>query len=637
MAKHAQYKRLLMLALALVAAFACVGYRLFDLQVLRHDDLKKEAQDQTKYVYRLQPRRGDILDIRGSQLATSEFVKTVCADPTLVSNRYVEVARAIAPLLQMKEADLIPRLTPRLRQTDKGEQVPVQYVVLKGQVSADTWAKIHDTMGKLVLVANEKNLPKKEQAFYDALRRKAIFTDPMDDQRRTYPNGALAAHVLGFAQTVVRTNDDIRTRECVGVDGIERALNERLTGVSGWRVSERDGRRHEVVALREQEVEPHDGLNVVLTIDSVIQHIVESALAEGMEKFSPVSISGIVIRPRTGEVLAMAVLPNFDPNDPGAKPDDARRNRLISDNADPGSTFKIVVVSGALNDHVVNLTDEVFCEDGTFHYAGVALHDHEHYGTLAVKGVITKSSNIGAAKIGIQMGAERLYGYMRDFGFGSKTGICLPGEVWGDVRPLKSWYKVSVAQIPMGQGVTVTSLQMAMAMCAVANKGVLMRPMLVDRLMDDEGRVALKYQPQPVRRVISEEADAKMIEALKTVVTADGTAPKAALEHYTVAGKTGTAQKVPYSSGKFYSSFVGFFPADNPEICIYISLDDPKGTHYGGQVAAPIFKQIAEKAANYLNIRPDKISDQPVLGAVAPGQNLIKTGLAGSANNPKNP
>jgi cell division protein FtsI/penicillin-binding protein 2 len=360
--------------------------------------------------------------------------------------------------------------------------------------------------------------------------------------------------------------------------------------------------------MREQAVQPRDGLNVVLTIDSVIQHMLEAALAEGMEKHTPISICGLVIRPRTGEILAMATLPNYDPNQPGAAPADARRNRVIADVMEPGSTFKIVVVSGALNDQVVRLDDSFDCEHGHFFYAGRTLHDHESYGVLSVKNIITKSSNIGAAKIGIKMGEDRLSDYIAAYGFGARSGLLLPGEVPGIVHSVRNWSKVSVAQIPMGQGIAVTRLQMAMTMCAIANRGWLVRPMIVSRLEDEDGNVVAQYTPQRVRQVVSEPAAKLMVEALKTVVTADGTAPKAALEHYTVAGKTGTAQKAivgGYSNDKFFASFIGFFPADNPELCISIVMDEPKDGHYGGQIAGPLFKEVAERAATYLNIRPD--------------------------------
>jgi cell division protein FtsI/penicillin-binding protein 2 len=545
--------------------------------------------------------------VNGNLLATSIFVKTVCADPTLLGEHQAEVAHALAPLLQVNETDLFQRLLPRLQRNAKGEVFTNRYVVLQRKVQLETWQKIQDRMKDLSFGGDEKKLSRAERAFYRDLRQKAIFTDLLDDQLRVYPNQALAAHVLGYVGMEEKEIDGNRVIQTTGVDGIEKAFNTNLAGVCGWRVTETDRRRQELVALREQNVEPRDGLNVVLTVDSFIQHIVESVLAEGMEKHSPNSICGIVIRPQTGEILAMATLPNFDPNRPGNVPADARRNRVIADVAEPGSTFKIVVVSGGLNDGTVRLSDVFDCEHGHFHFAGRVLHDHEAYGPLSVEQIITKSSNIGAAKVGIKMGEARLADYIRDYGFGARTGIPLQGEVLGIVHPVKNWSKVSIAQLPMGQGISVTRLQMVMAMCAIANQGVLMRPMLVDRLEDKDHNVMVKYSPQRVRRVISEGAAKMMVKALKTVVSPEGTAPKAALEHYTVAGKTGTAQKVEDGVyvRKYFSSFIGFFPADDPELCVAVSMDDPKQGYYGGQTAAPLFKEIAERAANYLGIRPD--------------------------------
>jgi cell division protein FtsI/penicillin-binding protein 2 len=609
MAKRQQYRRLLLLAMLLGAAFAGLGYRLVDLQVLRHEELSAKAQQNTQSEFLLEPRRGDILDAKGNLLATSIFVKTVCADPTLLGNLQADVARAIAPLLQMSEGELCQRLLPRLRLNEKGESVTNRYVVLKHKVPIETWEKIQKTMSALSFGFDETKLTKLQRAFCRDLRQKAIFTDPADDQMRVYPNQALAAHVLGFVGMDGVELNGKRISQTVGKDGIELTLNSKLSGVRGWRVTEKDRRGREMVALRDQNVEPRDGLNVVLTIDSVIQHIVETALADTMEKHTPISVTGLVIRPRTGEILAMATLPNFDPNNLDASTPEARRNRVIADVMEPGSTFKIVVVSGALNDQTVRLNDAFDCEHGHFAFAGHILHDHESYGVLSVENIITKSSNIGAAKIGIKLGDNRLYDYVLSYGFGVRTGIPLPGEVAGIAHPVKKWSKVSVAQIPMGQGIAVTRLQMAMAMCAIANNGWLMQPMIVDRLEDRDGHVVAKYNPQRVRQIISEPAAKLMVTALKTVVSPDGTAPKAALDHYTVAGKTGTAQKAEggvYVHGKYFSSFIGFFPADNPELCISIVMDEPKEGYYGGQVAAPIFKQIAESAANYLNIRPDK-------------------------------
>ncbi len=608
MAKRLQYLRLLVLAIILAAAFAGLGYRLVDLQVVRHDELSEKAQQNTQQQFQIEPRRGDILDARGNLLATSAFVKTVCADPSLIGNRQAEVARVLAPLLQQPEAQLVQQLAARTHLNDKGQTVTNMYVVLKKKVSVDTWQKLQAAMTNLTFGVDEKKIPKSEQAFYRNLRQHAIFTDPVDDQLRVYPSQSLASHVLGYVGSDQREEDGKSIPITAGKEGVEQTFDAKLRGVKGWRVTERDGRHREMVTLRDQNVAAQNGLNVVLTIDSVLQHILETALAEGMEKHSPISISGILVRPRTGEVLAMATLPDFDPNYPGNATPDARRNRVITDVAEPGSTFKIVVVSAALNEQVVRPTDVFDCEHGHFYFAGRNLHDHVSYDNLSVQEIITKSSNIGAAKIGIKLGEKRLAQYMHDFGFGVRTGIPLSGEAAGIVHPLKKWSKVSIAQIPMGQGVAVTRLQMTMAMCAIANGGWLMQPMLVDRLEDSDHKVAFKYTPQRVRQVIGESASKEMVAALKTVVSTNGTAPKAALEHYTVAGKTGTAQKAGpggYLPGKYFSSFVGFFPADDPALCISITMDEPKGEHYGGQTAAPIFKQIAERAANYLNIRPE--------------------------------
>ena len=612
MAKRLQFYRVLVLVLLLCAGFIALAFRLVDLQVLRHDELRVLARANTEREFLREPRRGDILDVKGNLLATSVFVKTVCADPMVISNRQAEVARVISPILQLNEAEVYRKLLPQFRTNSDGRVSAVRSVRLKQKVTAETWEKVRGAMTNLTFGLDERQLPKKEQAFYRNIRTSAILCESPDDQMRVYPNSNLCAHVLGYVGTGTNDYNGKIINVTVGADGMERALNSKLAGVRGWLSTETDGKKREIVWLRDQDVEPHDGCNVVLTIDSVIQNIVEDELRKGMQKFSPISITAVVVRPRTGEVLAMATLPTFDPNNLKASTPDTRRNRVIADLVEPGSTFKIVVVSGALDTNKLKLSDRIFCENGAFPYAGRVLHDHERYGWLTGEEVITKSSNIGAAKIGIErLGQGLLYNYMRDFGFGTKTGILLPGEEVGIVHATKNWSKVSIAQIPMGHGVCVTRLQMEMAMAALANNGRLMRPMMVDRLEDQEGHVLAKYGPQSVRQVISTNACKDMVTALKTVVLKGGTAEGAAMEHYTVAGKTGTAQKVENNAyvNKFISSFVGFFPADNPELCISVVLDEPKGTHYGGLTAAPIFKQIGERTASYLNIRPDRVEE----------------------------
>jgi cell division protein FtsI/penicillin-binding protein 2 len=622
MTKRLQLRRMLALTLIVCAAFAGLGYRLVDLQVLRHDELAKLAQDNTQREFRQAPRRGDILDARGNLLATSVPVKTVCADPSLLGNQQAVVAHALAPLLQVAEGEIYPKLFPHVSRNEKGETVTnnLHYVRLKKNVTEETWQKIQLAMSRISMGVDEKKLAKVDRECLRNLRQSAIFADP--DQMRVYPNGSLAAQVIGFPGVEEFKLDGHPVSQISGRDGIELALNSALGGVAGWRVTSTDRQQRELVALRDEDVQPRDGLNVVLAIDAAIQHILESELEDAMKEHEPVSITGIVTRPRTGEILAMASLPDFDPNNPGAAPPDALRNRVISDVMEPGSTFKTIVISGALNEHVVSLNDVIFCENGVFHYGGITLHDaeHDHFGNLTVEQVLEKSSNIGASKIGIKLQAPKLYDYMTRFGFGAQTGIPLPDESSAQnfVRPPDKWGKYSIAQIPMGQGVAVTRLQMAMAVGAIANGGVLMRPMLVKRLQDRDGKVVQQYEPQTVRRVISGETAKEMVEALKTVVSDNGTAPLARMANYVVAGKTGTAQKVingTYSNDKFVITFIGFFPANDPQLCISIVMDAPKegGQAFGGALCGPVFKQVADRCASYLNIPPD--STAPLVAA----------------------
>jgi cell division protein FtsI/penicillin-binding protein 2 len=614
MGKRLQTKRLIWLVSGLCLAFVCLGLRLADLQVIRHAELHALAEENTVRRISIQPRRGDILDARGNLLASSTMVKTIFANPTLLGNRQAEVARVIAPILGMNESEVFRRLQPATYVNKKGQTVPDTYVPLTNKVSAETWVKLREAMTNLKFAGvDEKKLSEKEKTFYRILRTKAIDADSVEDQVRKYHSGALAAHVLGFVGRNGDTNS-IEFGQLVGVDGIERTFNDKLAGALGWRVTEKDRRGREVVPMRDQNVPARDGFNVVLTIDSVIQHELETAMEKGMREYSASGISGIVMRPKTGEILAMASLPDFDPN---KVPKDAnvRKNRMISDVYEPGSTFKIVPVAGALNDGKVGLSTIVDCENGAFVFAGKRLRDTHPHGRIPVEEVITKSSNIGAAKIAFTLGEDRLHEYLCDFGFGMPTGIQLPAESRGIVPPVSKWYKISIAQIPMGHGVAVTRLQMLMAMAAIANKGVLMRPMLVSRLEDGAGNVVAKYEPQQVRRVVSETASTDMIKALKTVVQAEGTGTKAAMTNYSVAGKTGTAQKPGkggYEDGKYIASFIGFFPAENPEVCISIVMDEPdvKKGYYGGVVAAPIFHEVATAVASYLHIPADKVSSE---------------------------
>jgi cell division protein FtsI/penicillin-binding protein 2 len=606
MVKSGHLRRLLALAVFLSLVFGGLAARLVDLQVWRHEKYRDIAERLTKRVYFREPRRGDILDVNGNPLATSLPVKRVCADPSMMGRYHGEVARVLAPVLEYNEGELARLLYPWRTNAD-GTATLRRYVDLRRKLSNEQWQQVTQAMGGLTFEIGRK-LTRTERQFFAALRNRSVIAE--EDQLRVYPSGTLAAHVLGFVQEVDREFNDSSVIELKGVDGIEKWFHKQLAGMRGWRMTETDGRRSEVVINREQDVEARPGLNVVLTIDMVVQNILENELAEAMEKFAPKSAMGMVVRPRTGEILAMSVVPNFDPNSPGTFEMNSRRNRIISDQVEPGSTFKIVAISAALNEGVVKLGDMIDCEGGTWYFRGRPLRDHGGHEALSVENVITKSSNIGTAKIALMMGEQRLYDYVRAFGFGSRTGITLDGEVFGTVHAVKDWDGLKISRIPIGQGIAVTHLQLMMAMSAIANQGRLMQPMLVSRLETPTGEKFAEYHPRMVRRAVNERAAKETVNALKTVVRTDGTAVKAQLEHYTVAGKTGTAQKPGPGgySGEYVASFIGFFPADDPEVCISIMLDEPdagKG-YYGGQIAAPVFKQVAEQVANYLKIRPDR-------------------------------
>jgi cell division protein FtsI/penicillin-binding protein 2 len=603
-------RRLIVLTIILCVCFAGLGYRLIDLQWARHEEFRIAAERQHQHEYYREPQRGDIRDRRGQLLATSVPVKRVCADPALLKGHEAEMAKFLAPLLKTNEMVLLNAFRRQIRTNSEAVALPNHFVLLKNKVSIEDWDKTFTALtNQFTSAVGGAKLDKKDYRDLQLLWTRSIYTE--DDQIRSYPNAQIAAHVLGFTGQAPFLWAGETNWMTAGMEGIEYSFDEKLRGSRGWVKTERDIRRRELFLFREQDVESRPGLNVALTIDARVQQIVEEELAEAMTKNSPISVSSIVVRPRTGEILGLATLPTFNPNEYWHAPADARRNRVIADTAEPGSTFKIVVVSGALDGGVTKLTDSYDCENGAFHFAGQVLHDHLHFGVLSVESIIRQSSNIGAAKIGIKMGEQRLYDYILGFGFNHRTGIPLRGEVGGVVHPLKDWSKLSISRIPMGHEMTATPLQMVMAMSAVANRGRLMRPMLVDRLEDEKGAIVTRYEPQMVRQVIRDKAAEDLVTALKTVVTKTGTAPKAALEHYTVAGKTGTAQKPPYTNNRYFSSFIGFFPADNPELCISVVMDEPKGGYYGGQIAAPVFKRIAERVANFLNVKPDIQPEQP--------------------------
>lgn len=555
---RSQNKRVLIVVSLLTAAFAALGFRLVDLHVIRHDELLKQANAIRERVVHRQGKRGDILDARGELLATTLAVQVVTADPSITTTQAVATAKKLAPILNLDETSLAARLSG-----------PGRYVRLKQKVDENAAQKIR------------------------ALKLKGVMFE--DQFVRSYPHGQLASHVVGFVDS-----------ECNGVQGIESSMERYLQGQAGYEVIERDRRGREIRALRNETLSPRDGYNVELTIDTVIQDIAEKAIEKAMIDCKPRAAVVIVSRPKTGEILAMSCRPTFDLNGPGAAPADSRRNRCISDVAEPGSTFKIVVISGAMNEGVVGLNDRFDCENGAWLYAGRILHSSHPFGILPVEMILVKSDNIGAAKIGLKLGASRLAEYIRRYGFGRKTGIVLPGEVSGIAHPLSKWTGLSITRIPMGHEIAATPLQMVMAMNAIANGGNLMKPMIVKRLLDTDGVPMMTYAPQLAGTCIAPRTTEMMTTAMRKVVGPDGTASKAAVEGYDVAGKTGTAQKIENGQyvRKYYSSFIGYLPASNPELSILVSIDDPTVGYYGGSVAGPVFRTVAEQVAQYLSIPP---------------------------------
>jgi cell division protein FtsI (penicillin-binding protein 3)/stage V sporulation protein D (sporulation-specific penicillin-binding protein) len=423
---------------------------------------------------------------------------------------------------------------------------------------------------------------------------------------RTYPNGPLLSHVLGFLG-----RKDPKDEFVVGVEGIERSMEEYLKGIDGFRHIERDRTGREIVIYRGQEQAPRHGMNVQLTIDMNLQAILETELDNAFRELKPDNATGIIVDPNTGEILAMTSRPSFNVNQiDSAKPAEMK-NRAIFDMVEPGSTFKIVVASAALTERVVSQKSIIYCENGAFSYGGRILRDHHGYGQMSVHDILMKSSNIGSAKMALMLGDEKFYEYVRRFGFGERTGIALPGEISGLVHPPSRWDRLTITRMPMGQAVAVTPLQMAMGMSVIANGGKLMRPQIIKSIQDRDGQEILSMKPEVVREVIP-AATAKFVStALTEVVSERGTAALARVSGFSVAGKTGTAQKVDpkggYAAGEYIVSFVGYIPAEQPRFVCLIIVDDAKltsGLNYGGLVAAPIFSRVAEKAARYLDLVP---------------------------------
>jgi cell division protein FtsI/penicillin-binding protein 2 len=559
--------RCMLVCAAFIGLFGIFSFRLIYLQAIKHDEYAGLAAEKHVYKQIIHAERGTILDANSEVLAHNIPVQTVVADATHLNNREA-IVDLVSEGLRLPAAEVAEKLNTERR-----------YIIIKREVPE----------------AQARGLREKLRA----ANLRGIYFE--HDATRVYPNGSMLCHVIGF------TDFDHR-----GIQGVEASMEEYLHGQDGFRFIEHNRAGQEIVPYRGQERPQRDGYQVHLTIDLSLQNIVENEIDAAMQEYSPQKATIILMRPQTGEILAMANRPDFDLNLRSEAKAEEMKNRAIIDMMEPGSTFKIVAAAAALNERKLRPDSTIFCENGLWTFGGAALHDHRAFSYLSVRDVLVKSSNIGAAKLALSVGEQRFYEYIRRFGFGERTGIELPGEINGLIRPPQAWSKISITRIPMGHEVGVTPLQMTVAMAVIANGGKLVTPRIIKSINTPEGKTISSLSPVVQRQVISAETAREIGDALRGVVSDRGTAAAAAVPGFTIAGKTGTAQKVDpkggYEQGKYVVSFAGYLPADHPEFVGLVVLDDAHTSkpelNYGGLIAGPIFSRLAEKAARYLDLEP---------------------------------
>jgi cell division protein FtsI (penicillin-binding protein 3) len=536
--------------------------KLVYLQFSQHEGLANRARQQQQNAIDTAPQRGELLDRQGRQLARSVQTVSLFLDPGGLDLGQLEcTAQELSQSLGVKFKDL-------LAQFREAQDANRRFIWIARRLDADQ-------ANKLVAL----NLPGLQSVL---------------EPKRYYPNGSLAAHVLGY----VGLDGD-------GLGGLERSFNAKIAGEPGRLFLEKDasGKPYE-----SYEIASKPGNSVVLTIDQSIQYQAEQALNEAVKNSRAKSGSVIVLDPRSGDILALANAPTFDPNNVSESSADARSNWALQNIYEPGSTFKVVAFSAALEKKLARVDDRIDCQMGAVTVAGRVVHDHKKFGVLTLPEALAKSSNVAAIKLGMRVGDPTMYEYITRFGFGSKTGIELPGETGGILRKVERWQPSSIGSIAIGQEVGVTPVQMVAAFGALANDGMRIAPHIIREIRNEAGAVV--YQPQPEsRRVISAET-AIALRGMLEGVTLHGTAKKAQLDGYSAAGKTGTAQKIDpktraYSKTKFVGSFVGFAPVSNPQVVIIVVIDEPAGAYHGGDVAAPVFREVAEQILPILGVEPD--------------------------------
>ncbi len=531
------------------AVFVVLIGRAVQLTVLDGPALRAKANRQHTQRVSTLPQRGPIVDRYGEALALTRESVAVSLRPRELKADASTLA-AVAELLDLPPGAVAEKAASR-----------APFVWLSRQVAPDRWAAI------------------------ERLGVPGIGSEPT--RQRVYPRGPLAGHVLGF------TGIDGQ-----GLEGIERVLDADLRGEVEALDVERDARGRRMVVHERWRPLPRVGARVELTLDAGLQHVAEAELEAVVAEFGAEAASAIVLAPETGEVLAMASVPRIDPNHFGSASPAQWRNRLIADSYEPGSTFKAILAAEAMESGLVAPQEKIFCENGHFPVGRRVIHDSHPHGTLEFADVIAQSSNIGSAKVAERLGRERFGAALARFGFGRPTGIDLPGEVAGLLRPTERWGRIHLITTAFGQGIAVTPLQLVRAFAAIANGGRLMRPYAVRRIVEENGHVRYAGQPHVDAEVISPESAAQVTAMLRRVVEA-GTGGNARIEGISVAGKTGTAQKVDPVTRRYHararmSSFVGFVPAEHPQLVILVVVDTPKKATYGGVVAAPVFRRIAE-------------------------------------------
>jgi cell division protein FtsI/penicillin-binding protein 2 len=565
-------KRGLVLITIIFFGFAVILFRLVDLMVVDHEKLSERASQQYMRKKTLNPQRGVIWDRKMKEMAANIETESLYAMPSKMEDTR-SLTRNIAPLIKVSSKKLNRTL---LKKKNK------DFIWLERKMDLD---KVH----KINLLKKKHN--------YKALGF-------LSESQRFYPKKRIASHLLGF------TNIDNK-----GISGLELQYDKYLRGETKNIFVDTDARGN---SMFNEVKEAISGNNLLLTIDERIQYIVERELAVAMEKWKAKAAVAIMMEPSTGEILAMANMPNYDPNSAGKSKDYERRNRAITDLFEPGSTLKTVLAAAALEEGIVRLNDEYDVSKGYIVVGGKRISDLHKNNILTFQEVIQRSSNVGAVQIGMELGGEKYYRYIREFGFGEKSGIDYPGEVRGILRELRDWSGTSLAALSIGQEIGVTPLQILRAYAAIANGGELMKPYIVSDIISPGGQIIKRVFPTVERRIVSRKTAEKVTDILKTVVEEGGTATKASIQGNPVAGKTGTAQifdqkKKRYSNSKYISSFVGFVPADNPKLALIVVVYEPKGGSYGGVVAAPVFKNIIEHTFAYMNVPMERDENQIIL------------------------